>query len=401
VGGTRTIVARRALIADEIVGPVAITLDGGAIGAVEVLAPGDPRTSGEMLEDGVLSPGLVDLQVNGGFGSDLSTCDAAAWDVVLARFAEAGTTSVLPTFPPASMDRLTSAARRAAERMGDGRPGLARVLGAHVEGPFLSPSRRGAHDATAMRDPSPGLVEELTNALGGALRVMTVAPERRGAMEAIRALVEAGVVVAIGHSDADVPTTRTAADAGASMVTHLWNAASGMSARVPGVTGAALDDDRLVLALIADGHHVDETILRIVMRIADGRVALVSDAVAHLGLASGHYTSGGREVIVREDEPPRLADGTIAGAGTTLAGAVRVLVRAGLPLHRALVAATRVPADSLGETRHGRIEAGAHADLVWFDAELEPSRVWLAGEPVLHSVTAMASGATAPEGVPS
>ncbi len=211
---------------------------------------------------------------------------------------------------------------------------------------------------------------------------MTVAPERRGALDAIRSLVEAGVVVAIGHSDADVPTTRAAADAGASMVTHIWNAVSGMSARVPGVVGAALDDDRLVLALIADGHHVDETILRLVMRIADGRVALVSDAVSLLGVDPGRYTVAGQDVIVRGDEPPRLADGTIAGAATTLAGAVRVLVRAGLPFDRALVAATRVPADTLGEKRLGRIEAGAHADLVWFDEALEPERVWVAGEPI-------------------
>ncbi len=342
----------------------------------------ESSTAQELFEDGVLSPGLVDLQVNGGYGSDLSTCDDAGWDRVLARFAAAGTTSVLPTFPPASMDRLTGAARRAAQRMGDRRPGFARVLGAHVEGPFLSPSRRGAHDATSMRDPSAGLVDELTSALGGALRVMTVAPERRGAIDAIRTLVEAGVVVAIGHSDADAPTTRAAFDAGASMVTHLWNAASGMSARVPGVTGAALDDDRVVLAVIADGHHVEETILRIVMKIADGRVALVSDAVSLLGVEAGGYTVAGQEVIVREDEPPRLSDGTIAGAGTTLAGAVRVLVRAGIPLDRALVAATRVPADTLGESRLGRLEVGAYADLVLFDQEGEPERVWVGGEPV-------------------
>lgn len=380
--GTRTIAARRALIADEIVGPVEITIDGRRISAVERVDSLPSSGPAEVLGSGVLSPGLVDLQVNGGFGSDLSTCDAAGWDRVLARFAAVGTTSVLPTFPPASLDRLTGAARRAAQRMDDLGPGMARVLGAHVEGPFLSPSRRGAHDATAMRDPTPGLVDELTGALGGALRVMTVAPERRGALDAIRSLVEAGVVVAIGHSDADVPTTRAAADAGASMVTHIWNAVSGMSARVPGVVGAALDDDRLVLALIADGHHVDETILRLVMRIADGRVALVSDAVSLLGVDPGRYTVAGQDVIVRGDEPPRLADGTIAGAATTLAGAVRVLVRAGLPFDRALVAATRVPADTLGEKRLGRIEAGAHADLVWFDEALEPERVWVAGEPI-------------------
>jgi N-acetylglucosamine-6-phosphate deacetylase len=210
--------------------------------------------------------------------------------------------------------------------------------------------------------------------------MVTLAPERTGALAATRRLATAGVVVSLGHSDATAAQTAAAADAGARMVTHLFNAQRALHHREPGLPGLALSDDRFTLGLIADLHHVAAAVVRLVFRAAGERVALVTDATAAAGMPPGRYELGGGPVVVEpDDHVPRLPDGTIAGSSLRLDAAVRHVVSVGVDPATALLSATRVPADLLGRDDLGRLAPGACADLVWWDDDLVPRRTWVGG----------------------
>jgi N-acetylglucosamine-6-phosphate deacetylase len=254
------------------------------------------------------------------------------------------------------------------------------VLGVHVEGPFLSARRRGAHNTDWMCDPTPEAVAELLAAAPGLLRIHTLAPELPGALAAIRQLVTAGVLVSVGHSNATAAEVEAAADAGARMVTHLFNAQRPLHHREPGVVGQALVDDRLTSGLIADLTHVVGPVCRLAFQAAPGRVVLVTDAAAAAGMPVGRYELGGEEVIVDGTGPPIRADGTIAGSGLRLDDAVANVVAEGVDLTTALNAATRLPADLIDRSDLGRIVTGALADLVWLTDDLRTRATWLAGE---------------------
>jgi N-acetylglucosamine-6-phosphate deacetylase len=375
-GAPRVLSAPRVVAGERVLRPGAVVLDGGRVAAVLPERPA-PDPSHLCLDHGVLVPGLVDLQVNGFAGVDLADADAAGWARVAGALAATGVTSFLPTFITAPLDRLAAslgAARAAMERSGG-----ARVLGAHAEGPFLSPARPGAHDPAAMLDPSPAAVERLLQAGEGVLAVATLAPERPGGLAAVARLAEAGVVVSVGHSDATGAVVAAAADAGARMVTHLFNAQRGLHQREPGVAGQGLVDRRLTLGLIADFHHVHPTVCRLVLAAAPGRVALVTDAVAAAGMPPGRYLLGGVAVHVSQEGPPRRDDGTIAGSTLRLDRAVANLAGLGHGLAEAVAAASRVPADLLGRGDLGRIAPGARADLAWLDDDLRALATWVGG----------------------
>jgi N-acetylglucosamine-6-phosphate deacetylase len=375
-GPPRILSAPRVVAGERVLCPGAVVLDGGRVAAVLPERPA-PGPSHLRLGRGVLVPGLVDLQVNGYAGVDLADADAAGWARVAGALPATGVTSFLPTFISAPLDRLAAAlgaARAAMERDGG-----ARVLGAHAEGPFLSPARAGAHDPAAMLDPSPEAVERLLQAGEGVLAVTTLAPERPGGLAAVARLAQAGVVVSVGHSDALAAVVAAAADAGARMVTHLFNAQRGLHHREPGVVGQGLVDQRLTLGLIADFHHVHPTVCRLAVAAAPGRVALVSDAVAAAGMPPGRYLLGGIAMEVSEDGPPRRADGTMAGSTLRLDRAVANLAGLGCGLAEAVAAATRVPADLLGRADLGRIAPGARADLAWLDDDLRAVATWVGG----------------------
>jgi N-acetylglucosamine-6-phosphate deacetylase len=367
-----------------------VVVDGGTI--VEVLdkVPSD-GTDHVRLPHGVLSPGLVDIQVNGAYGVDLVRATPAEWTVVATRLLETGVTAFLPTFITAPVAEQASALDRtdAARALLAGEP-AARILGAHIEGPFLSPLHPGVHDPSLMVDPTGDQLDVLLagEAERDVLRILTLAPERDGALEAIKRLTAAGVVVSVGHSDATGAQTAAAADAGARMVTHLFNAQRGLRHREPGVPGYALSDDRFTLGLIADLHHVDAPIVHVVFRAAGGRVALVTDAIAAAGMPPGRYELGGIEVVTMPGEAmPRRTDGTIAGSSLRLDAAVRNVVEVGVEPATALLAATRVPADLLGRTDIGRLAPGARADIVWFDDDFVPQRTWVGGVDVTEPAT--------------
>ena len=383
--------ARRALIDGVITGPVRIRVRDGRITEVRAGEPHrhEPGDRVVRLDDGLLTAGLVDIQINGAFGVDFAEADAAALRHVSARLPSTGVTRFLPTLITAPVPVILAQARAvlAANAALDEHAG-ARPLGVHLEGPFLSPVRHGVHDPALMADPDPAAVDQILadEVVRAGLRMITLAPERPGGPAAHARIAEAGVLVSVGHSDATAEQTRLAADAGARMITHLFNAQRGLGHREPGVPGAALIDPRFSLGLIADLAHVAPDVCRLVFAAAAGRVVLVTDAVAAAGMPLGRYQLGGADVLLTEEGVPRSPEGTIAGSALTLDRAVRNIVSVGVDPAVALTAATTVPADTIGEPTLGRIAEGAVADLTWWDDTLHPRRVWTEGR-VVHDAT--------------
>lgn len=349
--------------AGELAGPVEVELRDGCIAEVR---PGpDPG------DDSVLAPGFVDLQVNGFDDIDVAIADGADWDRLDQLLAATGVTAWLPTLVTQRLERYGPALERIAGAKARGDHGPT-VLGAHLEGPFLG-AHIGAHDP---RRVVPIDLEWLAG-LPDVVALVTLGAEQPEALTAIDALATRGTVVSIGHSGATAECAGEAFDAGATMVTHLFNAMGPLHQREPGVAGAALADDRVVAGLIADLVHVHPALLRTALRTkGSARIALVTDAVAW---QAGHLAAAGVTLV---DGAPRLADGTIAGSALTMDTAVRNVVHAaGIPLADALTAASTTPADVLGDRSRGRIEAGARADLVMLDrTDLALQRTLVGGE---------------------
>ncbi len=257
------------------------------------------------------------------------------------------------------------------------------LAGVHLEGPWLSPRRSGAHQPGSLSEPDPASVDSLLAAGDGAVRMVTLAPELPGGIAAVRQLAAAGVVAAIGHTDATYDVARDALDAGARVGTHLFNAMRGLHHREPGPVGALLESDAHV-ELIADGVHLHPAVLRTAFAAKAGRCVLVTDAMAGAGATDGDYRLGPMSIEVR-DGVARLADGgsgrgAIAGSTLTMDAAVRYAVReAGLPLLDVVHAASTAPAAVLGLDDVGALAAGRRADLVVLSDALEVSRVMRAG----------------------
>lgn len=368
------IAAPQVLTADGLVADASVVVEDGRI--VEVRAGGGDVA----LPDGILASGLIDLQVNGFFGVDFADSGPDEWRAVARRLPETGVTAFAPTLITAPIEELVDGLWHASAAMGGAG---ARILGVHVEGPFLAAARRGAHDAGLFCDPTPDRIAALLEP--GTLVLLTLAPERDGAVNAIGRLARAGVVASVGHSDAIGDVVLAAADAGARMVTHVFNAQRGIHHREPGVAGTGLADPRLVCGLILDGHHVADPIARIALAAAPGRIALVTDSIAAAGMPPGLYELGGEPVIVGAGGPPKRPDGTLAGASLRLDDAVARAVALGTPPAAAIEAATRVPADVLGRSDLGRIEPGAAADLVWLGPDFRARATWVGGE-LVHGV---------------
>lgn len=346
-------------------------------GVIAEAGEGAPPGADVRLADGLLAPGLVDLQVNGFFGHDMADAGEAGWREVVTRLPETGVTAFLPTFITAPVAAQAEALRRTRDLLPK-LPSGTRVLGVHLEGPFLSPERKGAHNAAHLTDPAPEAVETLLET--GLVKLVTLAPERDGALGAIRRLTEAGVLVSVGHSDATAAQAAAAADAGARKVTHIFNAQSGVHHRDPGVAVQALIDERLHPGLILDLHHVGPEVARLVLRAAAGRVVLVTDAASAAGMPPGTYELGGEPITMPEQGPPLRADGTIAGSGLRLDEAVGNAIGLGLDPAAAVDAATRVPADLIGRPDLGRIAPGAAADLVWLGPDHRARTTWINGQ---------------------
>jgi len=373
-----------ALPGTGILAPGYVTIDDGRIAAVgEGPPPGSPDLG---LDSGVLVPGLVDLQVNGYYGVDLADCDPDGWALVARRLPETGTTAFLPTFITAPVPTLATELRSAAKTAEAVTAG-ARVLGVHLEGPFLSPARAGAHRRDWIVAPSPGAVTELLDAGRGLLRLMTLAPEADGALAAIGMLTAAGVVVSMGHSDATAAEVAAGADAGSRMVTHLFNAQRGLHHREPGVVGQALTDQRLTSGLIVDLSHVSAAACAIAFAAAPGRICLITDAAACAGMPPGRYLLGGQPVDLPPGSgAPVRPGGTLAGSALRMDLAVSNAVAVGLGLPEAVAAASWIPADLIGRPDLGRLAAGTAADLAWLGDDLRARATWVSGARVYGSL---------------
>jgi N-acetylglucosamine-6-phosphate deacetylase len=317
------------------------------------------------LGDALLLPGFVDMQMNGTGDVDFATASVerivSAVDALVAR----GTTGLLLTICSTSLDAYDAILDRAAE-VRAARPEA--VLGVHLEGPFLG-GAPGAHPPAVLRPADLGFVRHLDDAFGDLVRVVTLAPEADPGLAATRALAQRGVVVSLGHSTVDFDGARAAADAGARMVTHLFNGMGPLHHRAPGLAGAALDDARLVPSLIADFVHVHPAMVKLALTARSDAV-LVTDAVATA------------PPVVERNGAAYLADGTLAGSTLTMDVALRNVVSVGVPIARAARHTGANPARVLGLPDRGRVSPGARADLVALDPEtLAVRAVWVAGVP--------------------
>lgn len=320
---------------------------------------------------GIAVPGFVDLHVHGFAGVDFAAADEGAYRRAGEAMAVTGVTAFQPTFVTAPEDELVASLREVPS--GDVGP---RILGAHLEGPFLSPRRLGMHPASARRNPDVGLLERLLEA--GPVTHMTLAPELHGAMDLVDALHAAGAVAASGHTDATAKEARAAFERGATHVTHLFNAMRPFKHRDPGIAGAALVRDDVTVELILDGRHVSDEAALVAWRCARGRVALVTDGMAATGAGDGTWRMGPVPVEVR-DGAVRTLDGVLAGSVLTMRDAIRNAVRMGVPFEEAVDAGTRVPARAARRADIGALTPGAAADVVVLGGDLEVTRVLVGG----------------------
>ncbi len=362
----------------------AVCVANGVITHVLAEAPA-PGADHLQLPHGTLTAGMIDVQINGCYGSDFVSAQPDEWTAVAARLATTGVTAFQPTFITAPINSLVAGLERATAAMRAQVDGTAaRILGVHLEGPFLSPQHPGVHDPRWMLAPSPDHLDSLYDGPAGRVVTMvTLAPELPGALDAIRRLTAGGIKVSIGHSDATGAEVRAAVAAGAVMVTHLFNAQRGLGHREPGVPGMALAAPSLTLGLVADLRHVSAPICQVVFAAAGSRVCVVTDAVASAGMPPGVYELGGQQVrVAANDVLARRLDGTIAGSSLSLDLAVRNLIGIGIDPALVLASVTSVPADVLGRRDLGRLAPGSCADLVWWDEDYHPARTWVGGRPV-------------------
>ena len=370
------------LVDDEVMADRAILVEDGVITAMG--AAGSISASPGALEidaHGLLiCPGLIDIQINGGFGHDFTHELGSIWEVG-ARLPQFGVTSFVPTVVTSGPEERRSMITTLADGPPDGYAG-ATPLGTHFEGPFISRNASGAHDPAFLRLPAQADPDVGGWSRDSGVCIVTLAPELDGALELIAALVYRGVVVSAGHSRANRDQAAAAFDAGTTYVTHLFNAMSVLDHREPGLPGAALADPRVTVGLIADGIHVHPDAIRMAANAADpGRVSLVTDATAALGMEPGRYQLGGRDVVLDEASVRLADDGRLAGSALTADKALRRFAEmSGWPAGPTIAAMTSVPARLLTLNDRGVVRVGARADLVLLTPDLEVEATFIGGE---------------------
>ncbi len=331
----------------------------------------------------IAAAGLVDLQVNGYAGVDVASASVEELEAMGLALSQDGVLAYQPTLisgePGLTIAAVQRVAQLARSQAVSGGGYGARILGSHLEGPFLSPHRAGTHPLERLRAPDPELARSLIAA--GHVSMVTLAPELPGALELIALLVRLGVVVSLGHSAATARDGAEAADAGASAVTHLYNAMPSVSARAPGLVGLALTDGRIRVQLIADGKHVADELVRLAFRAAPGRCSIVTDATSLAGRENSSQMLGDVPIAMSEGVA-RRADGTIAGGTSTLLDGLRHLGLLSLGLAEALAAVTERPARVLGRHDVGHLREGSPANLVVLDDRLELCDVLVSGRPI-------------------
>jgi N-acetylglucosamine-6-phosphate deacetylase len=366
-------VSGRIVTADGVVDGT-LHVDGDRIAGIEP-RPAKPASRSKKHQQWIL-PGFVDIHNHGGGGHTFTTGDADAARAAAAFHARHGTTTLLASLVTSPFELMRDAVTAYLPLVAEGV-----LAGVHFEGPYLSHARCGAQNPEFLRDPSTDELTELIKLSEGTLRMVTIAPERPGALDAIRLLVEHGIVAAVGHTDASYEQVNAAVDAGATVGTHLFNGMRPVHHREPGPIVALLDSPTVVCELVADGVHLHDGTLAFAAHTAGAdRAALITDAMAAAGMPDGDYDLGGLAVTVA-DRVARLArDGSIAGSTLTMDAAVRQAVGAGLSLVDVARMAATTPARAVGlGDELGSLTPGRRADLVMLDAELRVTRVMRAG----------------------
>ncbi len=332
---------------------------------IAALGPGDPpRPADHDLGGQWLVPGFVDIHVHGGARAAYMSGDPDDVASVADLHRRYGTTTTMASLVTGTEDSLAATVASLAAMVDDGL-----LAGIHLEGPFLARARCGAHDPALLRTPEPALVERLLAAGRGTVRMVTIAAELPQAAEAVRQIIGAGALAAVGHTDATYDETRAALGAGATVATHLFNAMRPLHHREPGPVPALLEDAAVTVELICDGVHLHPAVVRTVVAAAGaGRVALVTDAMAAAGAGDGDYVLGALAVRVEEGVARLVEGGAIAGSTLTMDRAFRFAVEAGVPVEDTVLMASTNPARLLGlSERVGAIAAGLDADLVVLD----------------------------------
>lgn len=350
------------------------------------LVEGDVRVEDGVIQEvgvtpagatGIAAPGFVDLHINGVAGVDFLAADAAGYREAAEALARTGVVAFQPTFVSAPLDAYPPALETAAAARDElAGAALPEVVGVHLEGPFLSPAWPGAHDPAHLLPPDQEAAERLLAA--GPVTMVTLAPELPGGFELLDRVVATGVVVSLGHSDADATTAHAAFDRGARAITHIYNAQRRWRARDPGLAGAALVRPDVFVEVIADQVHLAPEAAFATFLAAGDRCCLITDAVEAAMVGPGSYVLAGRAIEVA-DGAVRLADGTLAGSVLTMDQAVRNLVASGAPPAQALAAAATAPARLLGRPDMGTVAPGAPAHLVVLDDELRVTRTLVGG----------------------
>ncbi|MDG4773296.1 N-acetylglucosamine-6-phosphate deacetylase [Solwaraspora sp. WMMD792] len=360
-----------------------LTVDGDTITEVATTGVGRPggsasssAASASASASGWIVPGFVDIHNHGGGGHTFTTGDPDSARRAAAFHLAHGTTTLLASLVSSPVELMRDAVTRFAPLVADGT-----LAGLHFEGPYLSVVRCGAQNPAYLRDPEPDELAGLLDLGAGVIRMVTLAPERTGALAAIARLVDAGVVAAVGHTDAGYDQTRAAIDAGATAGTHLFNGMRPPHHREPGPVFALLGDDRVTCELIADGVHLHDGTLTFAASVGGpGRTALVTDAMAAAGMPDGAYELGGQAVTVSGSVARLARDGSIAGSTLTMDAALRRAVAAGIDIVDAVRMAATTPAATIGLAGTvGAIAPGHRADLVELDDDLRVRRVMRAG----------------------
>lgn len=355
--------ARQILIPSGLAGPGWVRIEGGLLAEV---GTGPAPAGTDDLGDVVLAPGLVDSHSHGGGGAAFTGGPDAARAALATHLAH-GTTSMIASLVTDTIDELSDQVAALAPLVASGE-----LVGVHLEGPWLSQCHKGAHDPGKLRAPTPSDLDRLLTEHPGVVRMVTLAPELEGGLEAVEQCAALGVVAAIGHSDATAELAQASLARGAGVATHLFNAMRPLHHREPGIVGVCLADDAVAIELICDGVHVHPTIVRHVAATAGERLVLITDAMAAAGAPDGRYLLGPLDVDVVDGVARLTSNGAIAGSTLTLDAAVRYAVRtAGVDLSTALLAVTANPARVHGLRDRGALEAGRRADLVVLSPELD------------------------------
>lgn len=375
----RTLIHSARLVTDgQVVEDAWVLFEAGLVSAIGSGAPRPPSALVESVDAAGmwLTPGFIDIHCHGGGGASFDGTVKSIRTAIDAHGAN-GTTRMmlsLVTAPLALLEERLSTVATLARTDN-------RILGSHLEGPFLHPGHKGAHDPGLLHDPRSVDVDRMIEAGGSSLTLVTLAPELPGALSAIARFSASGVVVAVGHTDADYAQTIAAFQAGATILTHAFNGMNPIHHRAPGPVVAAFDSPQVTAEIINDGVHLDSGVVRLAFASAPGRIAFVSDAMAAAGSNDGDYLLGGLVVTVRGGVARLDQDGSIAGSTITLDAAVRRAVQVvGVPLPAAVSAATETPARAIGRGHDlGRLAPGYLADAVLLDSSLAVAGVWVGG----------------------